>query len=471
MKQSFKHSVLLYSLFIGLACLATTMPLRAEVSLYIVAPGDTLWSIANANLKSPHDWKKLMEFNDLSDQSQLQVDQALRIPSEWMKDSITPETNTTAQPGGLPPEAVVPAQDERSPAATRESAKAVENTASLTHGNNKVAAIYGLVELVKNKSSNKLALNARIAANSRIRTGNNSSVNIVLENGSMLVLLSNTEIELSQPIQLLNGELEYSVNTAQERPLISTMAGSVSAQTAHFRIAAKNDGKQMRVEVEQGEVLVSNKNKQRRISMGIAMQLIAGNEMVEPRQGPMRPDLANLSKSSVNGEAHLKWQAINGASAYRAQLVYAADNYLVLFDEHLNEAQLDWRNISPGHYKFRLRSVDEKGLEGLNAELPFFVQGALSPPRSNSPLNGATLPTDTPWIAWSRVPEANSYVLQVAQDAGFKTGLQELGYQINNYYKFSEALPAGEYYWRVQSASTKGAKSPFGEVRMFRIKP
>ncbi len=457
---------------LGLGCLGVALPVQAAgVSVYIVAPGDTLWSIANENLKNPQDWKKLMTFNKMTDQTQLRVDQALRIPSELMADFSAAPAPATVKPVDLPAAARTPAQDNKKTVATvREGAMAVEDVTAISNSAITVAATYGQVVQVNGEKRSKLKVNQTLSDKALIRTGDKSSVNIVDANGSVIVLLSDSEVILTQPLTLLQGEIEYKVAGNKELALVSTEAGSVSAQTAFFRVATAKAGKLMRVEVEQGAVVVANEKKHRRVSAGIAMQLEAGKPMTEPRQGLMRPDIANLSKSSVNGEANLKWSEIRDAKAYRAQLVYAADAYLVLFDERLNQPKLNWRNISPGRYNIRLRSVDENGLEGLNAQLPFIVHGTLNPPRSNSPVNGATLPTNKPWIAWSRIAEANSYVLQVARDAEFKTDLQEFSYQVRNYYKYSEALPPGEYYWRVMSVSPKRVKSAFGEARMFKIK-
>ena len=469
--KSIVKPIILFSLL----TLGMTLPVQAGVSVYIVAPGDTLWSIAKENLKNPQDWKKLMKFNNMTEQSQLQVDQALRIPSELMADfSAPPAKANSTNPVDLPPAALTPAKDEKATTrmgnTVREGAKAIEDVAALSTSANTVAATYGHVVQVVADNQSRLKVNDVLAEKTRIRTGDKSSVNIVLTDGSVVVLLSDTEVLLTQPLTLLQGEVEYKVDSNKELALVSTEAGSVSAETARFRVATSKAGKQMRVEIEQGAAIVANDKKHRRISAGISMLLEAGKAMNEPRQGLMRPDIANLSKSSVNGEANLKWAAISDAKAYRAQLVYAADAYLVLFDEQLKQPKLNWRNISPGRYNIRLRSIDESGLEGLNAELPFIVHGTLNPPRSNSPVNGATLPTNKPWIAWSRIPEANSYILQVARDAEFKTDLQEFSYQMKNYYKYSDALPAGDYYWRVMSVSPKRVKSAFGEVRMFKIK-
>jgi LysM repeat protein len=466
LEMELHKSFTLFAILVVGTVFSTTV--HAETSVYIVAPGDTLWSIANENLKSPQDWKRLMEFNEMTDASQLQVDQALLIPTEWMKDTLGPPT-TSEQPPELPSAAITPAQD-NVPSATRVPARAVENIATLPGSSNNVAAIYGVVERLDGGKHVKLALNTALSGNSRVGTGKNSSANIVMKDGSMLVLLANTEVVLSQPLKLERGALEFIARGKQERKLIATKAGTVSAQEAAFRVTGLKGGKQMRVEVEQGTVNVTANGKQHSIGAGLDLLVEAGKAEAQSRPGLLRPSIDNLAKSSVNGEINLEWQPITNAAGYRAQLIYAADSYLVLVDQELSRPGLNWNHINPGHYKIRLRSVDDKGFEGLNAELAFVVQGKLNPPHSNSPVDGATLPNDKPWIAWSRVPEAYSYVLQVASDSRFRKNLHEITYVVNNYYKFEEALPAGDYYWRVMSVSAKQAKSVFGDVRKFTVK-
>lgn len=467
--RSFKIPALITTLLLGLT---SSTALRAEIGLYIVAQGDTLWSIANENLASPRGWRDLMAFNNLTDQSRLRVDQELRIPMEWMKTSFAPGAETKP-PANLPAVATAPALDGKSATTSpgnSEGAKAVPSSAAIANAATTVMATYGVVERSDGNKRSKLTPNDSLETGSRISTGRESSVNIRLKDGSVLVLLAETEVELSQPVKLIRGALEYSTNNAADQTLITTATGDISGKQARIRVASLKEGKQLQVEVEQGAVTVAANKEQRNLSAGIGVLIESGKPLTEPRGGVMRPDVRNLTKSSVNGQVDLSWAPIVDAAGYRAQLVYAADTYLVLLDERLTQPKLAWSNISPGLYKIRLRSVDAKGIEGLNAELPFVVQGTLDAPRSNTPLDGATLPTNTPWIAWSRVPEANSYTLQVARDASFKTGLQEFSYQVNNYYRYSDPLPAGDYYWRVLSVSPKQEKSPFGEVRMFKIK-
>lgn len=468
--QPLRTAALVTALILGSA---TPLALRAEMSIYIVAPGDTLWSIAGENLKSPHDWRKLMEFNGMSDQSQLQVDQELRIPMDWLKASFAPVVEAN-RPANLPPVATTPARKGGSgaaPAPARHTPPAAPaQPAAPVYKALTVIATYGQAERIEGSRRIPLEPNDTLAAGSRVASGKQGGLNIHLRDGSMAVLLPESEVELTQPLQLLRGALEYNTDAGDDAaPLVKSGGFTLQGRQTHFRLS-RQQGEAIQLEVESGSVTLISDQGERTLGAGLALLAESGKPLAEPRQGLLRPDVANLPKRGVNGRIELDWAAIGGAAAYRAQLIYATDNYLVLLDERVAQPRIRWSNISPGFYKIRLRSVDEKGLEGLSAELPFTVQGTLEAPHSNSPIDGATLPGNTPWLAWSRVPEANSYTLQVARDPAFKSGVQEFSYLVNNYHRYSDPLPPGDYYWRVLSVSPKREQSPFGEVRRFHIK-
>ncbi len=467
MKLLHKFRFLISSL--ALTGLLFSAPLRAEVTVYIVAPGDTLWRIAHEQLKSQHSWQQLMTFNKIADHAQLEVGQAVRLPQDWMK-AFEPLDESITAPAHLPAAASIPAGKKFTVTTnTGEGAEAADDMASMA-SITAVAATFGDVSLISEDQVSKLKVDTVLADGSRVRTGPNSSVNILLNDGSMLVLLAETEVVLNKPLELLQGDLEYTASNYDEQVLVTTQAGSVSAKQARFRVATNNDGKKMRLEMEQGSATIIGNDRSRAITAGIVIQLEAGKALPEPRQGLMRPDVANIAKRGVNGKINLKWPESRDAKAYRAQLVFARDTYLVLRDVIVDKPQVSWSNVSPGRYNVRLRSIDDNGLEGLNANLSFSVQGILNPPPSHSPRDKITLPTNRPWIAWGRIPEAYSYDLQVAKDAAFSVELQDLTYRVDNYYRYTDALPVGDYYWRVRSVSRKRVKSSYGETRMFTIK-
>ncbi len=417
----------------GMAALTATAVVHAEDFTYTVQPGDTLSKIADKHMASGDDWPRIEEYNKLKSRS-LEAGQTLLIPKEWLKDS----------------------------SGEQDEVPVVVNTGFPA----KVAAVHGEVMRVTGKKRRAITTASTLNDESTVRTGKDGSANIKLTTGAMIVLLPNTEIVLSIPLKIKQGRVEYSIADGKEQTLVTTAAGDIKAHSARFRVTASD---KLNVEVLEGSVDIVKGSHSRTVSAGIAIQLEADKALTEPRQTPLRPDLTNFAKSTVNGQATFAWPAITDAAGYRVQLVSGGNKYVVVREEKSAEPNLTWQKIAPGKYTIRFRSISENGLEGLDAELPFTVLEPLQPPYLQTPIDGITLNTATPWIAWSRIPDANYYVLQVSKDKTFSENVDEFSHLMNSYYRYSAALPAGDYYWRVLSVSASRVKSPFSAARVFTV--
>ena len=424
------------SIAVGMVALTASFAIHAEDLTYTVESGDTLQKIAEKHLPSADDWPRIEAYNKLESQS-LEVGQTLLIPTEWLKD----------------------ADDEEADAAV------VVNTGFPA----KVNTVHGEAKLLTGKTSSAITNGSTLNEESTVRTGKNGSVNIKLTTGAMIVLLPETEVVLAPPIKIKRGSLEYSLAANEEQTLVTTAVGDIKARSARFRVITSNKGKQLNVEVLEGSVNVTQGANSRTVSAGIAIQLNADKPLAEPRQTPLRPDLTNFAKSTVNGQANFTWPAISDAAGYRVQLVSGGNNPVIVRDKTVTTPKLAWKDIAPGKYTIRFRSISEGGLEGLDAELPFTVLEPLQPPYLQTPIDGTTLNTATPWIAWSRIPDANYYVLQVSKDKTFSENVEEYTHLMTSYYRYRDALPAGDYYWRVLSVSASRVKSPYSAAKMFTI--
>jgi nucleoid-associated protein YgaU len=69
--------------------------------------GDTLWSIAESQMGSGFEWKKLAEANEIKDQTQLKAGSQLIIPQREIEsknlDEMTASPLVTAEPSGTVP--------------------------------------------------------------------------------------------------------------------------------------------------------------------------------------------------------------------------------------------------------------------------------------------------------------------------------------------------------------------------------
>ena len=69
-----------------------------------------------------------------------------------------------------------------------------------------------------------------------------------------------------------------------------------------------------------------------------------------------------------------------------------------------------------------------------------------------SPENGAVIPVASTIMTWTQVPEATSYLVQIAQDVDFKQTLFEYATTVNQVTS-NYAFASGEYYWQVVALS------------------
>lgn len=435
-------------LALGMAALTISMTVNAEDITYTVQSGDTLWKVADKHLPDGNDWPRIEKYNKLETRA-LSVGQKLLIPKEWLKEG-----------------AAVQAPTETADAETTEEPVIVE----VTGFPGKIATVLGKVEAVTDNGSTPLKAGATIKENTTVRSGKDGNAHIRLNNGSIVVLQPNTEITLGNPSKIKQGRIEYAITSETEKTVFTSAAGDISASAARFRVIGNNDGNQLNVEVVKGSVTIAKGDSTRSVGAGIAINLEADKALVEPRQTPLRPDLTNFTKRTATGKASFTWPAIKDASAYRAQLVSGDKNYVVLRDEKLSEPALSWSDLAPGSYTIRFRSIADNGLEGIDSELPFTVLQPIKAPYQHTPVDGITLKGNTPWIAWSNIPEANYYELQVSKDKGFAENVDEYTHLVNSYYKYRESLPAGEYYWRVLSVSPSRVKSDYSPTRSFVIK-
>ncbi|MFC1750281.1 LysM peptidoglycan-binding domain-containing protein [Pseudomonadota bacterium] len=437
-------------LALGIAALTAAMTVHAEDITYTVQAGDNLWKVADKHLPNGNDWPRIEEYNKLKSRS-LEVGQELLIPKEWLKTAAAEQASAEPKTDG-------------------EAVPEEEPVIIITGFPATLETVHGKVELVTETSSQTLKSGSTVEENSTIRTGENGNTNIRLTNGSMLVLLPNTELTLGNPTKVKQGRFEYTITSETEKKVIASAAGNVNASAARFRVSSSDEGKQLNIEVVKGSVTIAKDGATRTVGAGIAIHLEADKALGEPRQTPLRPDLTNFAKRTANGNASFAWPAIPDATGYRAQLVSSDRSYVVLREEKLTEPKLAWSNIAPGKYTIRFRSIGDNGLEGIDSELAFTVLKPLQAPYLQTPVDGITLKTATPWIAWSRIPDANHYELQVSKDKTFSENVDEYTHLVNSYYKYRDSLPAGEYYWRVLSVSPSRVKSEYSAARTFTIK-
>ena len=412
----------------------------AEDWSYTVRPGDSLWKIADTYLISPDYWRKVQELNGIGKTRQLSPGTRLTIPVEWLKQ----------QPASA-----------------------------------SIVTFRGDIELIRKDKAGPLPSNNTLYAGDGIRTGKNSSINIKFSDGSQITVFPSSEIYLetlkaqeeerltSTAIKIIRGRVVNHVTRQSKgsRYEVNTPAAVAAVRGTTFRIGADDGGEVMRSEVLTGAVGVSGSGVTQHVSAGYATIAKVGSPPIAPRRLPAAPDLSSLSRRTTAQSITYQWPMLTDINSYRAQL--ALDNTFsqIVSEKVVDAPRVTWDALTPATYFMQVRGIDELGLEGFSAQHTFSVDAPLQPPSLRTPRDGATLRNGQPFMAWSNVPDANFYLLQLASDADFSRDLEEVSGLVNNNFKPAAALAAGQHYWRVQSVSRHGEKSAFSAARSFTIEP
>ena len=97
---------------------------------------------------------------------------------------------------------------------------------------------------------------------------------------------------------------------------------------------------------------------------------------------------------------------------------------------------------------------------------PYARPSEPSPPHPSSPLNGAVVDGIAVTFAWSGVPDATGYRLQVAPDRQFARDVLDIETGVSTSVALHNALPPSDTprFWRVQAETPNGLTrwSPYG---------
>jgi predicted phage tail protein len=187
---------------------------------------------------------------------------------------------------------------------------------------------------------------------------------------------------------------------------------------------------------------------------------------------PTPPTLVapNNQSLDLSTSVLLTWAAVSNASSYRVQVATVQDFSQVLRDvSNISSTQLQLDNLSEGvTYYWRVRASNMAGNSSYSTVWEFSTKRPLTPPAAPvllTPSSNAVVATGKVLFSWQGVSNANSYRLQVANDAQFSSPIHDSGNLTNTSFEL-ELLAAGTYFWRV-SASNQAGSSAFSAARSF----
>ena len=431
--------------WVGICLAASLLPTLAlaqassePVWVYRIQPGDTLIDLTASYLSDKTSWRELQRLNKVADPLKLPPGGSLRMPIRLLRREASVAQAVFAQ-GEVnlirPPNAAVPLQT-----------------------------------------------GAELRSGDLLRTGEQGSLTLRFVDGSRLLLASRSEVTVEQllvygrsalpamQLRLHRGSADSRIQPAPQRPpdyQLKTPSLNLGVRGTEFRVQVAEDGRSA-AQVLQGAVAAG------------ALKVEAGHGIVaavgetQPKQGRLHaaPDLGAIEPRLERLPPTLSWPALPGARAYRAQVYAHNDFERLLLDGRFEQPRAQWSgsaDLPDGRYSLRVRAIDELGLEGLAADLPFTLKARPEPPFSRAPAAEATVYGERVELAWTQPVKAERYRLQLAATLDFAAPLRDLADLRDTTYDLT--LPPGRYFWRLASIAAGPDPGPFGDAQSFTVKP
>lgn len=407
--------------------------------IYTVQPGDNAWNLGERYLKTMQYRQQFIALNNIADPLHVAPGTRLRFPLAWLKSGATMAT---------------------------------------------VLFVHGDVALVPAKTGRKIPARAGMFlwAKDEIHTGSGGNVTLQFADGSKVLLQQESVLAIESlmkygrtgmtdtRLHLKKGKTDNKIKPKAgpgSRFEIRTPSALAAVRGTRYRVATEQD--QMQAEVSRGEVRVANATAGRNVKAryGILVKKTQKPQKPVPLLPP--PDLSSLPKVLEEAPFMLRFPEIEGAAAYRLQVAADPEFNVLLADNIADKPRIPVPELTDGDYVLRLRGIDKKGLEGLNALHLCTLNARPLPPIRIEPKDGAVITDPRPGFRWSAPKLARSYLFQLADNDRFENPLiNRQEYQGTTLQPDSD-LPPGIYFWRVAGYDDAGELGPPGIIMRFRV--
>ncbi|MGH8081685.1 MAG: peptidoglycan-binding protein LysM, partial [Lysobacter sp.] len=141
---------------------------------------------------------------------------------------------------------------------------------------------------------------------------------------------------------------------------------------------------------------------------------------------------------------------------------------VLLFESRIADTTLRIDDLPAGRQRLLVRAIDSNGLGGRDSTQVFTVNDQPLPPLTISPTDGQTLHLPKPRFEWARAQDAERTRVQIARAADFAAPVADSEVK-GQRFRPEQALPPGDYFWRVASRDGNGRIGRFGNALPFRV--
>ena len=387
--------------------------------LYSMRPGDNLIQFAKQHLINPDDWHVLQKLNRIKKPYRIKTGQMLRVPLHLVKQLPTPA---------------------------------------------EVALVSGQAGILKTDNSVEPVISGqKLTAGTALKTGENSKLNIKFADGSIVSMQPNSILKLDTlsiysgggmvdtTLRLQQGKLETEANPAHRQGnqmQIVTPTAVAAVRGTKFRVSTSDIA--ITQETLEGKVALQAAGNEVAVDKGFGSLSEGGNAPLPPILLIPAPATSSLPIKLETVPVAFNMLAQDGAVAWLGKLSSDAQFNSILAEKLSDGSQLKFTDMPDGKYFLKVRAKDKQGLEGYDASHEFDLNARPFPPVVVAPNNATTVREPNPELSWTKIEQANVYLLQLAKDAEFKQLIasQQL---TNTSYKIEKSLEPGQYYWRLAS--------------------
>lgn len=406
---------------------------------YSVRQGDTLIHFAKRHLINPADWRVLQTLNNIKNPYRMPLGLIVRVPLNLLKQ--------------------MPAAAEVVLVSGHANIKSVDNTIQ-------PAAV-----------GNKLGVGTLLI------TGENSKINVKFADGSIVTVESNSTLKLDTlslyggggmvdtKLRLQQGKLDVVANPTHKQSImqIYTPTAVAAVRGTQFRVSA--EAMTVRQETLDGRVALSAAGEEVAVAKGYGSSSENGNPPLPPVLLLSAPIISSLATKFESVPITFALPMQEGAIAFLGKVSSDAQFNTILGENLSQKNQLTFNDIPDGQHYLKVRAKDNKGLEGYDATHTFVLNARPFAPQSITPAPAAIVRDANPELAWNKVGDAKTYLLELAHDNQFKNMVDSRQLS-STVLKLEKPLQPGEYFWRL--ASIDGAdKGPYATANNFtyKVKP
>jgi len=406
---------------------------QAPVWRYTVRPGDTLISIGERYLVNPRQWPTVQRDNEVEDPYRLLPGTVLRIPAAMLR---------------------------RAPAAA---------TIESSSGRVRWRAAGG-------REWQEAASGQVLPVGSSVETLDDSSALLRLADGSGILLSAGSQLVLDalsvyagglmvdSRLRLQSGQGEIRANPARavnHNLRIQTPSAQVVVRGTRFRVGV--DSETTREETLAGVVAVNSGRGSVRVTPGRGTIVRPGQAPLQPVRLLPAPAVAGLPDRFEHLPLRFPLPQMAGAQAWLGEIASDAAFDRLLLSRSGSGAALSFADLANGSYVLRLRAIDERGLQGLDALHRFVVFARPFAPVLNRPGDAATIRSARPTFSWTEVVGSSRYRVQVAAAADFADPLHDDATEQGRWEPPVD-LPVGSLHWRAASIDANGEQGPWSVV-------